>query len=148
MFEWCEVLAETLDHTIRCPECGMDYYLYSSCSCPWCDANPVVIALTSYKNGIKVWEYYHELTESGEVAIPLRILEGVNGSNVNKTAFYMKQNENRIVIYDMNDEYDFKINVNKRGFTSAYGEVSIPQKCEILAESIKKKSAVDIEVIK
>lgn len=147
MFEWCEVLAETLDHIIRCPKCGMDYYFYSSCSCPWCDADPIVITLTSYKNGIKVWEYCHELTESSEVAIPLRILEGVNGSNVNKTAFYMKQKEDGIVIYDMNDEYDFKINVNKRGFTSAYGEVSIPKKCEIMAESIKKRSAVNIEVV-
>ena len=94
-----------------------------------------------------MWEYCHELTEPSEVAIPLRILEGVNGSNVNKTAFYMKQKEDGIVIYDMNDEYDFKINVNKRGFTSAYGEVSIPKKCEIMAESIKKRFAVNIEVV-
>lgn len=147
MFEWTNVLAEAIDHTIRCPECGMDYNAEDSDICPWCDAEPTVIKLVTCKNGNESWEYKHEITDKEEVSIPLRVIESVKSSNVNKTGFYIKKSGQGYAIFDLNEEYDFKVETENRGAFSVYGEVLIPQKCKIIAVNSRTHTESTIEVI-
>lgn len=147
MFEWTNVLAEAIDHTIRCSECGMDYNAEDSDVCPWCDAEPTVIKLVTYKNGNEFWEYKHEITDKEEVPVLSRVVEGVKSSRIDKAVFCIRKCERGYVVYDLDEEYDFKVETESRKAFSAYGEVLIPPKCRIIAIDPKTHSETVIEVV-
>lgn len=146
MYEWANALAEEIDFTIRCPKCHMDYNAHDSKVCPWCDNEPITVNLTSYRQGKIFWSYVHEVIDDEEISIPLRIIESAKSSNVDKSLFSMKKEDKGYVIYDMNEEYEFRIETEKQGSFSAYGEVVISQKCSIKATHIRTHSEVIIEV--
>lgn len=146
MFEWMHVLAETMDHTIRCPRCGMDYYAEDSEQCPRCKRALTFIRLVTYRNGIAYWEYKHEMTDQEAVPIPLRVLEGAKSSNMDKTCFYVRKDERGYAIFDLNEEYDFGAETEDNGVVSVFGEVRIAQKSKIIAVHSKTHSELVIEV--
>lgn len=146
MFEWTDALAGALDQTVRCPGCGMDYCAEESDICPWCDAVPEVMKLVTYRNGNAFWTYKRELTDGGEIAIPLRVIEGVRSGNLDEAAFCLRKNGQIYAISGLHENYDFRVETEKGGSVSMYGEVVIPKRCRMTAVKIGTHSESVIEV--
>lgn len=148
MFEWTDALAGALDQTVRCPGCGMDYCAEESDACPWCDAVPEMVKLVTYRNGNAFWRYRHELTDGGEIAVPLRAIEGARSENVDETAFRIKRNGQSYAVSGLNEKYDFRVETGKGGGVSMYGEVIIPGRCRMTAvkAGTHSESAIEVEI--
>lgn len=146
MFEWANVLAEEIDSTVRCPKCGMDYNAHTFSKCPWCDNNTTIVSMTSYFNGKQWWSYKHEINEGDDISVPLRIIESAKYSNIDKSLLHIKNDMGTYYIYEMNDDYDFKIEIEGQNTFAAYGKVDIPQKCSIKVKNSKNHFDVVIGV--
>lgn len=75
MSEWVAGLAASLDKTVHCPTCGMDFNFESDNMCPWCDAkHPMLIVRTEYSK--RFWTFAHEIDVGSVVDVPLRVVHG------------------------------------------------------------------------
>lgn len=75
MSEWVAGLAASLDKTVHCLDCGMDFNFESDNMCPWCDARrPMLIVRTEYRK--KFWTFAHEIEIESAVDVPLRVIHG------------------------------------------------------------------------
>ena len=112
MFEWADVLAEELDHSVRCANCGMDYDGGAGRICPWCDTVNRVVTLRA-----RTWESDREtgpervflcgVCPGRSIEVPLRLIRGLRMAEADKQAFTIESGSDSVLLRDFNGDLQF-----------------------------------------
>lgn len=150
MPEWSYVLAKSLDYTVRCKHCQMDYYGDETSSCPWCDTENNLLRVSSFRTiedkKIPIWNFVHEITTDA-VNVPLRLLEGFCSDNLDEKALKIEWYGEEIEISELSNQYDFFIKT-KNQERQIYGstKVRLADKIMLLATDRRNDNRYLIEI--
>lgn len=146
MLEWFFALVETLDGSIRCPHCGMDFDV-SFGRCPWCDTAPRIISLKSQKGDLALWKFYREAVDGVNLCVPARMIEGPRLSTYNNALFTIHYEKDCIRISDMDPRHAWAVSTDGgRSIKDIFGSVEIPNGSLVRCSGAELNDAVMIEV--
>lgn len=148
MPEWGFTLAENLDGVVRCSNCQMDYYAHKTACCPWCDTENKIVRIRTKKERkgefVNHWEFVHEQQEE-KIDIPLRVLAGFDGNQIDDSAFQLQYSNGELLIDDLSNQYEFTM-ISQGKETPLYGQTATYIESEAKLFSKCKKSGIRYEI--
>jgi len=144
MSEWALGLAESFDRVVHCPTCGMDFIFDSDNVCCWCDAKqPLLVVKSSLSH--ELWTFAHEISDNAPVNVPMRIVHGYIGDEVQENVFRVSWNGKTLKIVILRNDIECYTTDDKK--ISKYEVVA--DKCKLICNvpTVGLKCSIDFEVM-
>ncbi len=154
VFEWMEILAYELDHTVKCHHCEMEY-VSDQPQCPWCDCDDnQLISLESFcwedgRTGTMIWSFCQECSEGDRKNIPARLAEGVLADRLDAALFEVERRKDKLIFsnFDPGYKFQFRRNDGSHIFAGGVVEAGLEEQIICISQSTEKTLKIEVKVV-